>query len=355
MRAAKFSIASRTWSGVPTALVAPIGSSCGDCDSVFYEYFATAQAMDLSNSSATMTLANGDYTVGTGTAAYQTPSGTNLMLGDDAQAIVTLPFTLPYPGGSTTSVRVCSNGFVSPGGNNGTLWIPFTSLLLNQYPRWAVAWHDFAPHLGGGVIHDSSPTSVTFTWLNVPNSGTSAPGTSTFQIQLQANGTVHMIWQNMSTNGNAYLVGWSPGGGASDPGSVDLTTALPAGISLCDNLPIDLTTSARPIVGTTIQHMVSPVDSATPFGGLVLSLVQALPPIDLAPYGMPGCFAHTSGGVNQLWFPAGAASVSIPLTIPNDPGLMGVQIVSQSYAWSPPLTPLGLIASNGLLLLLGAL
>jgi len=222
-----------------------------------------------------------------------------------------------------------------------------------------VAWHDYAPQLGApgsGVIFAASPAGATVTWLNVPNSG-AAPGTSTFQVQFKPNGTVHMLWQNLSTNGNGYLIGWSRGGGASDPGNTDLTTALPVGIQVCGTAPqlIELSIDARPILGTTIQQTTSNIASSTPFGVLVTSLDQAIPAIDLASFGMEGCFAHTSSGVNQLWFPAGASTVSIPLAIPSHPSFMGVSLVTQSYSYLPPLTSLGMIASNGILLFLGPL
>ncbi|MCA8973581.1 MAG: hypothetical protein KDC98_02615 [Planctomycetes bacterium] len=347
--------------GVTVAVSSPIGSSCGRCDTTFYEQFTTAAAFDLNNSSATLTLTNGNYHVGSGTGTYQTPTGTALALGDDAETLVNLPFSLPYPGGSTSSLVVCSNGFVSPTFGNGILWIPIYNLLIAQYPRWAVAWHDYAPQLGGQVLFDASPAGATLTWLNVANSGGLA-GTSTFQVQYLPNGTVHMLWRNMSTQGNGYLIGWSPGQGAANPGNSDLTTALPAGIDLCASVPpqISLSTSARPLLGTTIQQITSPIATGTPFGALMMSLDQATPPVDLTPYGMEGCFAYplgatTGGTVNHFFLPNGAGSVSIPFTIPNDMNLMGVTVVSQSFTYVQPLTTLGLIASNGVYMLLGPL
>ena len=343
--------------GVTVATARTIGSSCGTCKTSFYEHFTNAAAIDLAGRSMTLSLQNGSYRVGNGTSSFRTPAGTNLNLGDDAQVLVNLPFALPYPGGfSTGFLRICSNGFLSPAGDNGTLYIPLPQLLLAQQPRWAAAWHDYAPQLGGSVLYEATPSLVTVTWLNVANSS-GVPGTSTFQVQFEPNGTVHVIWQSLSTAGNGYLVGWSPGANALDPGNTNLSAALSTGFTLCSSVPprIALSASARPLLGTTIQRTTSSIAAGTPFGVLVTSLQEQTPALDLSQYGMTGCFAYTNGGVTELWVPGGATSVSLPLAIPSSMSFMGVEVVMQSFSQVPVLTPLGLIASNGVGLILGPL
>jgi len=345
-------VATEVPGGSPVATVASIGTSCGDCDSTFYEYFGSGSGMDLTGTSATLTYNGGQYSVGTGTSSYQNATGSTLSLGDDSQVTVNLPFSLPYPGGVTSQLRVCSNGFISPANSNGTAYTPTVSAFLSGQPRWAAAWHDLNPSASGQVRVDSSAAGVNVTWVNVPNY--SGGGSNTFQVQFLPSGTVHLIWQSMAAAGNPWLVGWMPGGSPSDPGSINLTTAIPAGITLCagNAQGISLSTSARPILGTTIQQITSSITPGTPFGVTVMALSQASPPLNLTQYGMEGCFSYTNGGVNQFWFPAGA-SVSVPFVIPNDPNFTGLPVVSQSYAYTPPLTTLGLIASNGVVMVLG--
>ena len=347
--------------GVVVAAWQPIGSGCGHCDTSFYEEFITAGSIDLSGSSASLNYNNGVYSVGAGTAAWQTPAGQTLTLGDDSEVILNLPFSLPYPGGSTNTLFVCSNGFVSPIAGNGTLWLPLPALLLSQKPRWAVAWHDYAPNVSGQVRAAVNAAGATLSWVAVANSNGIA-GNSTFQVQFKPNGDVHYLWQNLSTQGNGYLVGWSPGLGASNPGSTDLSAALAGGINLCASVPppLDLQASARPLLGTTVQQITGSIAPGTAFGVLVQSLDLATPAIDLTSYGMEGCFAHTQGittgaTVNQLFIPGAATSISIPLTIPNDMSLMGMTVVSQSYTLLPPLTSSGIINSNAIHMLLGPL
>ena len=339
--------------GSPVATVQSFGQSCGDCDEAFYESFSGG-GIDLSGMAATLAYANGGYNVLSGTATWQAPSGSTLSLGDDAQTTVTLPFSLPYPGGTTTQLRICSNGFVSPAGSNGTAYTPSVSSFLNDQPRWAPAWHDHNPSAGGQIRFASSAAGATLTFDAVPNY--SGGGPNSFQMQFEPNGTVHMIWQSLTAAGNDWIVGWSPGGGPLDPGSIDLTTAIPAGISICaaSQQGITHSASARPVLGTTVQLITFDIQAGTAFGLTLMGHAQQSPPIDLQPFGMEGCFGYVNGGNSVFWFGPGA-TVQVPLTIPNDPSFNGLPIVSQSFTYNPPLTSLGFIGSNGVLMVVGAL
>jgi hypothetical protein len=110
--------------------------------------------------------------------------------------------------------------------------------------------------------------------------------------------------------------------------------------------------ATRPVVGATAQLTTSGIPAGTPLGLTVLTLTPAPAPIDLAVIGMPTCFAHVLGGVNELWLNPGSTAL-VPLVVPNDPSLSGTVIGAQSISASPPLTPLGFIASNGVLLTVG--
>jgi hypothetical protein len=116
--------------GQPVARKESVGASCGACTPVLYEIFSTPAGFDLANRSMTHTLAGGAYTIADTGAALIAPAGAALPLTDDSETTVTLPFTLPYPGGTTTTLSVCSNGFVSPAASNGTGFAPSASGLL---------------------------------------------------------------------------------------------------------------------------------------------------------------------------------------------------------------------------------
>ncbi|MBX3464144.1 MAG: hypothetical protein KF830_13300 [Planctomycetes bacterium] len=332
----------------------PVGAPCGQCTGTAYQLFPNSGQFDLNGGSMTLTLDNGAYTVTGAPVAFVPAAGTNLGLGLSQQTNVTLPFPLPYPGGSTTQLQVCSPGYVSPGTPNPMQLAPSALLLLQGQPRWAVAWSLFAPNAASAanVWYDASPTRAILTWNNVPF--IAGPGTSTFQIQLFPNGTVHLVWPSIASSSFATMVGWSPGGNGTDPGSTDLSVALSSPQQLCaapfDGLSLDL--SANPVIGTTYQWRIAGIPANTGWGALLWSLQRAVPPVDLTGLGMPGCYAHLLAPETVLFASPGSTQ-QVPQTIPNATSLVGLEVVGQAVTYNPPLTPFGLVASNGLVLLLG--
>ncbi|MBL8725787.1 MAG: hypothetical protein JNK49_17220 [Planctomycetes bacterium] len=338
--------------GVPVAQTTSIGAPCATCASSFHEYFS-APAFDLHGRSMTLTLQNGSYQVGAGTASYVAPTGVGLPMSDDVEVSVNLPFSLPYPGGVTNVLRVCSNGFLSPGASNGIEYEPSVAALLAGAPRWAALWHDLVPdNFTARVYYDSSPVRAMVTWLNVPNFG--GGGLNTFQVQFLPNGTVHILWQNVPAAGNPFLVGWSRGGNARDPGPTDLSVALASGFGLCatDFGGLRLQASARPVLGGTVDLTTSNIPSGSPFLATVLSSVQLVPPVDLAGIGSPGCLRHVQFDAVHLRLGPGSSAVQ-PFAVPNSTALNGTYVTAQSFSYSPPLTPGGLIAANAVGLLVG--
>src|SRR5689334_22204431 len=107
-----------------TATSTAYGTGCYSRARSYYENFATTASFDLGGTNPVtnvqhLSLGNA-YLVLSGPTAWHAPTGTNLGLGDDTETTVTLPFTFPYPGGTTTQLAICSNGFISPGLSNGT-------------------------------------------------------------------------------------------------------------------------------------------------------------------------------------------------------------------------------------------
>jgi hypothetical protein len=110
--------------------------------------------------------------------------------------------------------------------------------------------------------------------------------------------------------------------------------------------------SAAPVLGTTLQWQLSGIAAGTSWGALLRSLTQATPPVDLTAIGMPGCSAHVVDPVATVFLSPGG-SVQFPETIPNVPALIALTLIGQAVTYNPPLTPLGLVASNGMVLSLG--
>jgi hypothetical protein len=343
--------------GMPVAMATNIGHGCGGtaCNAnMFYEQFSPGSGFDLANSGLSMAFTGGNYAVGNGTGTFVPTTGasTDLGLGDDQSTAITLPFALPILGGTTTTLHVCSNGFVSTT-NNGTSFTPMIGQLLGGAYSWYAGWMDLNPGAAGSghVLVDSSATVVRITWNNVYRYGTTSP--CTFQFQFFPNGNVNLIWQTMNA-GDGTIVGWTVGNGAVDPGARDISATRAAGWTVCNGGTLDLALNAatRPVVGTTVNLVTSNIPAGSPFGALLLSFQQAVPPQDLTPLGMPGCEGYVVNGVTHMFLqPVGTSTH--PFQVPNDPSLAGLPLVGQSFTYSPGLTPLGIIASNGVLLVIG--
>jgi hypothetical protein len=326
-------------------------SSCGVCRGSFYEMWAPSSTFDMNGRSMTMSLVNGAYTMSDAPVAFVPLAGPSLNFTYSQSAFVALPFALPYPGGTTNQLYVSSSGYVSPGTNPNQL-VPSSSLLLNGLPRWAGAWMPYAPNVTNNVHADVNASRAIVTWNAVPVLG-NGPA-STFQMQFFPNGTVHVVWQNVASTVFSVMSGWSTGGGQADPGSTNLSVALPAGFSLCAQ-PFDglvLGASANPVLGTTLQWQIGGIPAGTGIGALFRSRAQATPAIDLTSIGMPGCFAHVAAPVGTVFLSPGT-SLQIPETIPNTTALVGMTLAGQAVTFNPGLTPFGFVASNGMILTLG--
>ncbi|MFO1031201.1 MAG: hypothetical protein U1F60_08985 [Planctomycetota bacterium] len=337
-------------SGMPFAAKYTVGTSCGTCTGTAYELFGTSRPIDLAGKSLTMTLANGAYALSSAPVAFVPAAGTNLNLGLTGQANVALPFSLPYPGGTTTNLQVVASGYISPALPNAVQILPSVPALLTGKPRWAVMWSFMNPSGANNVYVDSNPSRVIVTWNNVPL--LSGPGNHTFQAQFYPDGTVHYVWPTLASSTFAHMTGWSPAGGFADPGQTDVSTLVSK--QLCPN-PFDglqLNTQDQPVLGTTVDLDLTGVPGGTLMNGMGLGLQQQTPPDDLSGNGMPGCFSHVFDPQIVL-LPVNGSSLTVPLTIPNTQSLAGQIVVVQGLSYNPPLNAYGVVVSNAVVMSLG--
>jgi len=331
------------------------GTGCPAASSAssFYELFPNG-TFDLSNSSLQLVPTGGGYIVLPGTNAWHTPTGATLPLMDDSvSAAQSLGFMLSYPGGSTNAIYVSSNGFVwaQPNIANGCC-VGNAATLRTQGARWCPNWGDLNPVTGGSVQFDTDPMNgaayVTFT--NVPEFG-QAQNTNTFQVAFFSTGVVEYRYQNCMQSNRVVLTGWSAGTNSSDPGSVDISASLPI-ITGFERRPLTLAASARPLVNSNVNLVTSNISASAPFGATILSFAQVN--LDLTFLGMPGCFQYTGSEASLLFLPAGAATFTQPITVPN---LTGLNLYCQSAVYDPAasLTPFGATSSNGVHLVVGTL
>jgi hypothetical protein len=166
---------------------------------------------------------------------------------DDGLKTVYFPsdFVFPLFGEDYTSATVSSNGSIYFGGVPGNSQPQATvSQLLQGLPRIAPAWYNINAIDGNGsILVGMLPDQAVFTFQNVasyaPPAGQSVPSQNlaTFQVTLDSNGTVIFGYQalnsgnptitgvvNSLVGSEQAIVGITDGFGASDPGSVDLSS-----------------------------------------------------------------------------------------------------------------------------------
>lgn len=334
----------------------PFGDGCGAGDpGSYYELFDGAgNPNDLSNTPGLTAFWTGtSYVITPGAAPIVTPSATaiNLGAGDDTITQVTLPWPLQTQAGTISDIFVSSNGYVS---FTPTTSSDFTEsvgeLLGNAETRIACYWDDLNPSSAstlGGVFVEQDPANANLfhiTWDQVVEFNAST--TNTFQLSINAGGGYELKYGAMAALDG--LVGYSPGNGAADPGSTDLTAINGAIVLGDDRRAVALAGVNRPVIGqtSTLETRDIPAGSISGFhiigtnqipgGGLDLSLVY-----------MPGCRLYAAADVT-VGFAATTASVQHNLAIPNNSSLAGAHLYSQSIIVSPGINPLGVITTNAI-------
>ncbi|MGE3171492.1 MAG: hypothetical protein AB7O97_02625 [Planctomycetota bacterium] len=333
------------------------------------------------------------------------PFAGGLDAGDDSTHALNLPFAFPHNSGPVSSIYASSNGFITLGATNpgsGCCSGSVTTLLAGA-PRIAGFWQDLncsntSTSGNGDLFAHTDPATGDFvvTWENVGEFGDSTPAANNFQIALGAGGDIKIRYLNVGiTNATRVaLCGYSAGGGAVDPGALDLSASsglfgstlyetfsnsnnvldlsgldflllplgagdymiLPgaAGAWVPPPAPVQPLTLAAapgslPQVGGNFTLDISGI-AAAPAGnvcGLLLSLEA--PPIDLGFLGATGCTAmlvlpELAAFVN---LPLGAPTSSFAFAIPANPTFYGVQVMTQAVSDDPAANAFGWRVSNG--------
>jgi hypothetical protein len=348
------------------------GDGCYFRPHSFYESFPSAAGnRDLVNTGMQWLNGGTSWLVIPGPAGIIPPSGTPLNAGptgssssgnwDDAlSAPITLPFTFNFPGGSTTDITVSSNGSVYLANvvdsNYSICGASYGSILpFRDGPaRISGFYHDMDPGTGGtgaGDIYyevDTFNQYVRVTWDNVQEWG--VPGALvSMQITLYSSGNVDIAYGSNLSNqsaGNNAIVGFTPGLGSRLPPAIDISAALPyqAGDG---QIPPVLGMSARPILGTTPNFVTTNVTPGT-FAQIFVISLQGLPtPVDLAPFGLPGCFQHIVPLVTNVNFLTPNNTFEQSFGIPLDVSYQNVQFFAQAAPLTAGLNPANVVTSNG--------
>ncbi len=341
------------------ATATSFGSGCYNTRASFVQTFA-ANTFDLAGTAAVanvlaFTPTTNGYTVQPGASAWFTPVSPSLGLADEALATLNLPFAFSSPGGTTSVVRMCSNGF---------LWLNGTSTDTDPTPtfvelcfaagRFAPFWQNLNP-AGGGSTHfdvDPSGQAVYFTWDDVPGVPAGGPGAgNTFQLVLRSNGAVEYRYREIQNQSGTCVVGYSKGA-ALLALNIDISTAMPITVGL-DLNPLSWSALNRPIIGTTqtlnLGNIASP---ATSIGLAFIGWSQHPFPVDLVIVGAPGCFLHIPAAVIEAYL-VGGSTFPWGLGIPANPALSGVEVFTQGALLANGVNPFGLLTANAVKLKIG--
>lgn len=341
--------------GSTPATATNYGTGCYLASKSFYELFATPASFDLDNLRMSLLRSGNIYIAQDGGVFVPPPAGaTILSLNDDSFTTVTLNSPFSYPGGTTSTLEVCSNGFVSVATGNGAPTTPTAAAwLAGTQPRWGT-WHDFDPSpASSGKVKFHQTSSVSYvTWDGVFDYGTTTP--NTWQLQFDRNtGRVTYAWQTMSHQGGALLVGFAAAAPSLDTGSRDLSATLPATFRTSDQNLQPLALNANlPVLGSTLTLTVTNAPTTSTLGAVVQSFVQHDPGIDLGTFGMPDCRQYLNPDVTTIVVLT-AGQGAFPQNLPNSNAFLGVRLLAQGFAFAPNANTTGVISSNGVALVLG--
>lgn len=321
-----------------------------------YELFGSSNPIDLSNTALEFTpTGTGGYVITPATTFFTGYTGFQVFGDDDSHGPFALPFPFPYPGGSTTAIDICSNGFVwlQAGNINSRCCLGDPTAFVNDPPSIAALWMDLNPpaaNPGDGVYFDVvGTTEAHITWSNVPEFPNI--GANTCQITLRANGSFRLAWGAVANLQHDCVVGLSEGNGI-DPGSIDLSAGVFATGSGGNPLRLDAQPGSRPSLGTTFTMDIDQIATGSLLGLMVFGTTSFPNGFDLTPIGMPECSLYAALGSLQS-FPLTGSPSSFSFVVPNAPTLVGVLLQAQAATITPGANALGVYASNGLELTLG--
>jgi hypothetical protein len=333
------------------------GVGCPNISATAYESFAP-NTIDLSNTSIRLTPnAQGGYTFGAGSGTNYTHTVAGLALGDDAVGTLALPVPFNYPGGTTSTLTICSNGYIwmqSP--NTLADFSPTAAEMFSNPARLMPMWCDGVPDGTTNVANvfaevDAVANKAYVTYSGIPIFG-GVGGTMNVQCELDLTSGVVEYRYGAISCGNVCIVGWTPGTGFSavNAGSIDISAQLASGFSTkaTEQVALALATTTNPIIGNAVTFNASNIPATSPISVYVCSAGQTNPGIDLGSVGAPGCFAFVSLpeilAVDLLTNPTAAAT----FTIPADPFFAGQKFYSQAVSFDASANAFGMITSNGI-------
>ena len=332
------------------------GQGCYATPGAFCERFDATRPFDLDNTTFRyVPNARGGYDVTRVQGPVLIlPVGAAFPPADDRLNEAQLPWTFPFPGGSTNSIRICSNGYFWLQPSSVSDYTPTVAEFAAQPARFALAWTDFNPGApgSGGVSYERDPLDrfVTITYDDVWLHGTYGTDLSTFQCVLFPNGEIEVRYGSVSHGSLPCIVGFTPGEqnlGAS-AALADFSTV--STMSTAFARPLQLTATQRPVVGATVSITTSNVPANALLTLNLIAFQQIAQGFDLAALGAAGCRQYVITNDADALFGTYTRTLG---PIPADAIFLGLHVYSQSVSLVPGVNPVGALTSNGVEMVLG--
>jgi len=309
---------------IPHATVESYGRGCNQEFASFYELVDTLN-FDLSNFDITGTNTGSGYSIQANPGSGILPVGSignpvALTLGDDNQV----------PTG-TLGMVVGSNGWVARGGGNSNGFHPLASTMLANPSEAVYTWTDLQPDTSGMVSYEEDMTTgaTRTTYDGVFGWSTTDPHFIQIDYNTTSGNWVIRFGSVGFNNPEGWLVGFSPPGLSTDPGSTDISTATPFATQVADALPLT-TTSNAPRLGNQWDITTTNIDAVSPF--VLTFFGDRGPPLPLSLIGLnaPGCDINLATIFGEATASNSAGTGTASAAIPNNTAFSGLQLAAQS-------------------------
>ncbi|MEI6128638.1 MAG: hypothetical protein WCR59_01075 [Planctomycetota bacterium] len=331
------------------------GSGCNFASATAYQNFPV-NTINLQNANVKLSpniVGGYDFTNGIGTNFVHTTTG--LLMTDDSVATLVLPTAFNYPGGVTSSLTICSNGYIWMQPNVLADFSPTNAELFSNPARICPMWCDAVPDALHDVYAevDAVNNKAYVTWSNVPIFG-GVGGNCDLQTEFDLTTGVIEIRYGAISCGNVSIVGWTTGSAGPSVINTGNQSMIAGGFSTTSSElnALSLSIAPAPVLGSTVTYTTANITASAILSAVVVSFGGFDPGISLTGLGAPGCsqFVDLSLGNTSVYF--GFPTVTSPLTIPNNSSFAGTILYNQAIALDPSANTLGILASNGVRLFL---
>ena len=184
-------------------------------------------------------------------------TGTALGLTDDQSAVIDLPFDFPFYGQTFGTVRVSSNGYIYTQGPlaNESSGNPNPAIPNPAEPDGVIAgfWDDLNPENGGEIYaQDLGDGRYVVQWQDMALF--TGPGTATFQIILDASGTIQVHYEAFSATTTSATIGLEAPSGTEGLQVVRNAAYVEEGLALLFTAAPTWLRAADPAVGTVAPN-----------------------------------------------------------------------------------------------------